>query len=138
MHNVNLWVKRHDPFACMLHNVVRRIGSMSIQENPATPEWDLADRLRKALRQADVGVQDMADELGLSRNSVSHYLSGRKAPKRSVLVTWALRCGVPVTWIETGDMPSRAPDGGGGLLIDRSGWFSGTAPDERIPVKVPA
>lgn len=39
------------------------------------PEWDLADRMRKSLRHSGVGVQEMADYLGVARNTV--YLSCR-------------------------------------------------------------
>lgn len=34
-------------------------------------EWDVADKMRKALRSSGVGVQEMADFLGMSRNSIS-------------------------------------------------------------------
>ena len=37
--------------------------SLHMTEQPAVPDapvWDVADRMRKALRQADIGVQEMA------------------------------------------------------------------------------
>jgi len=43
---------------------------MHASENDAL-EWDVADRLRKSLRASGVGVQVMADYLGMSRNSTS-------------------------------------------------------------------
>ena len=66
------------------------------------PQWDLADRLRKALRVAGVSVQDMAEELGIHRNTVSGYLNGQHAPSRAVLIVWAMRTGVPVEWLVHG------------------------------------
>jgi hypothetical protein len=38
------------------------------------PAWDLADRLRKTLRESGVGVQEMADYLEVSRNTVSAWI----------------------------------------------------------------
>ena len=70
---------------------------------PATaatvPEWDLADRMRKALRTADVGVQEMADYLGVARNTVSTWINGRITPNAQTQRLWALRCGVSYEWL---------------------------------------
>ncbi|HEY6279717.1 MAG TPA: helix-turn-helix transcriptional regulator [Streptosporangiaceae bacterium] len=63
------------------------------------PEWDVADRLRKALRIAGIGVAEMADYLGVSRTSVSNWINGRVAPSVQTLRLWALRCGVPYFWL---------------------------------------
>lgn len=66
------------------------------------PEFDLGDRLGKALRVAHISNQDMADYLGVSRNTVSNYINGRGEPKRATLLLWALRTGVSLTWLQTG------------------------------------
>lgn len=47
------------------------------------PEWEMRDRLRKALDVSGVGVSEMADELGVSRNAVGNWLAGRTKPSRS-------------------------------------------------------
>lgn len=65
-------------------------------------DFDTADRLRKALRFAGVSVQEMAEHLGLSRNSIGRYINGHIEPDRRTLMLWALRCGVPLDWL-TGD-----------------------------------
>jgi hypothetical protein len=39
---------------------------------PAVPTWDLADRMRKSLRHTDIGVQDMADYLGVGQIANDH------------------------------------------------------------------
>lgn len=72
-----------------------------MSESPAEriPEWDTADRMRKALRHADIGVQEMADYLGVARNTVSTWINGRIRPGRQTLRLWALRCGVPFEWL---------------------------------------
>lgn len=87
---------------------------MTIQTAPAgVPEWDLADRLRKSLRVADVEVQEMAAYLGASRTTVGNYINGRTVPPRGSLVAWALRCGVDLAWLETGETTKNPPSGGG-------------------------
>lgn len=76
---------------------------MSIEQAPAgVPEFDLADRMRKALRTADMGVQEMADYLGVARNTVSTWINGRIVPNRQTVLLWAMRTGVPLEWLESG------------------------------------
>ena len=67
------------------------------------PEWDLADRMRKALRTAHLGVQEMADYLDVSRNTVGTWINGRVDPSVQTLRLWALRTGVPYGWLVTGE-----------------------------------
>jgi len=73
-------------------------------------EFDLADRMRRALRVSDVGVQEMADYLGVARNTVSTWINGRIIPNKQTLRLWAMRTAVPFAWLETGTMPE---DGNG-------------------------
>ena len=81
-------------------------------DSPAAviPEWDTADRMKKALRQSDVGVQEMADYLDVARNTVSTWINGRIPPSRSTLRLWALRTGVSFEWLCHGDMVPCIPD----------------------------
>jgi transcriptional regulator with XRE-family HTH domain len=65
----------------------------------AIPEWDLADRMRKCLRHAGIGVQEIADYLGVSRTTVSTWINGRIAPSTQTLRLWAMRTGVPYEWL---------------------------------------
>ncbi len=67
-----------------------------------TPKWDVADRMRKALRHADVGVQEMADYLGVARNTVSTWINGRIPPSKQTLRLWAMRTGVSFGWLAEG------------------------------------
>ena len=72
------------------------------------PEWDLADRMRKALRSSGTGVQEMADYLGVARNTVSTWINGRIEPSTQTLRLWAMRCEVPYEWLLDGGL-RRAP-----------------------------
>lgn len=76
----------------------------------SVPEWDTADRMRKALRVADIGVQEIAEYLGVSRNTVSTWINGRIAPSTQTLRLWALRCGVDFEWLAADEIgrPRRA------------------------------
>lgn len=85
--------------------------------------WDLPDRLRKALRVADVSVAEMAAELDVSRNTVGNYLAGRSIPPTPTIKVWALRCGVPYAWLKDGVEPEDGPDGGPDLRSNTSGWI---------------
>jgi transcriptional regulator with XRE-family HTH domain len=69
------------------------------QDAPAVPSWDLADRMRKSLRHADIGVQEMADYLGVARNTVSTWINGRIEPSTQTLRLWAMRTGVSYKWL---------------------------------------
>jgi transcriptional regulator with XRE-family HTH domain len=72
----------------------------------AVPEWDHADRMRKALRQADMGPGDMARYLGVGGNTVSTWLSGRINPSPQTLRLWSMRTGVPYSWLCHGTLES--------------------------------
>ena len=69
--------------------------------------WTLGERLAKARRIAGIDRQEMADYLGLTTQAVGHYEGDRRTPKLGVLRLWALRCGVPLEWLQYGDTPPR-------------------------------
>ena len=69
------------------------------------PEWDIGDRMRKSLRVAKMTNQDMADYLGVARETISTWLSGRITPTKQTTMLWAMRTGVPHEWITTGCTP---------------------------------
>lgn len=76
-------------------------------------EWDLADRMRKSLRASDIGVQEMAEYLGVSRNTVSTWINGRITPSRQTVRLWALRTGADYDWLN-GEAVTSSPGGDGG------------------------
>jgi len=98
----------------------RRWGKMcAMTTNPQrggaqgwVPEWDLADRLARTLRETGIGVSDMAAQLGVSRETVGRWTNGKGVPKRAGLLAWASVTGVDLEWLETGEGPatSSSPD----------------------------
>lgn len=72
---------------------------------PSGPEWTLGDRLGKSLRYAGMKAQDMADIIGVARNTISNYVNDHTEPSKLALKEWALRTGVSVEWLE-GNSPS--------------------------------
>lgn len=73
-----------------------------------------------ALEAQGIPIQEMADLLGVSRNTVGNYLSGRTTPRLAVLRVWAMRTGYGVDWFLTGDTPTTGPDTPGGLANQTS------------------
>ena len=71
---------------------IHRIGRSDL-------EWDLLDRLAKALRVAGMRPAEMAAYLHVHRNTVSSYLHGRTDPDYATLIVWARRTGVPLAWL---------------------------------------
>lgn len=76
-------------------------------------EFPLSDRMRRALKVAGLSNGDMADYLDVRREAVSTWLSGRVNPRKQTLRLWAMRTGVPLEWLETGQVPTSwpGPDG---------------------------
>lgn len=88
--------------------------------------FDLADRMRKTLRISGVTVGDMAEYLGVSRNTVGNWINGHIKPSIQTQRLWAIRTGVPFTWLQTGEEPGAGPDGEGVRhqgLEPRTRWF---------------
>ncbi|MGI8682031.1 MAG: helix-turn-helix domain-containing protein [Mycobacteriales bacterium] len=79
------------------------------------PQLTLGWRLKMSLR--DISVEDMADELGVSRATLSRWMTDRGAPPKSAyLKVWAMRTGVPLEWLRDGNAPS-SPNGPNGADV---------------------
>lgn len=93
------------------------------------PAWELYDRLRKAREWRGLEQGDLASDLGVSRNTISAAERGKTQPRRSLLMAWAMRTGVSLHWLETGESPRQdGPDGGSSVvrplgLEPRTRWF---------------
>ena len=68
----------------------------------AVPAFHMGDRLAKALDVSGVGVAEMALKLGVSRQTIGNYLSGRTTPKLATLRVWSDETGVDLEWIKEG------------------------------------
>lgn len=79
------------------------------QAEDAPWTFTFADRLQKALRVADMSIEDMAETLDISRNTVGSYLAGKTVPSRLATREWAARTGVPLEWLLTGAEATMAP-----------------------------
>ena len=101
------------------------------------PQWTLGERLRKARLWANVGLEQLAADIGRTPRTIRNYESDATTAPLLVLKRYALRTKVPVKWITTGDAPGPDDDD-----PDAStNWLSGTrsielrvaASDDRPP-----
>lgn len=67
-------------------------------------EFDMADRMRKALRVSGVGVGDAAAALEVSRNTIGAWIGGKHQPRPRDLRAFAQVTGVPIEWLRSGDV----------------------------------
>lgn len=70
------------------------------------PQWTLRWRLQRALAHGGVSIEEMAAELGVSRQTVSRWLNEHGQPRAGFLKLWAMRCGVSYEWLATGSAVS--------------------------------
>lgn len=82
------------------------------------PVFTIGDRLRKARERVGLSQSDFAAEIDVSPRSVSNYESEAVTPKKIVLKAWALRTGVPLEWIETGEVPNNGDGGDGASMVN--------------------
>jgi transcriptional regulator with XRE-family HTH domain len=94
-----------------VYSVPMTTTASAVEDGPTQPEWDRADVMRKALRHAGLSVHEIADYLGVARNTVSTWINGRIEPSTQTLRLWALRCDVPYEWLM-----SAAPNTGRNVL----------------------
>lgn len=91
----------------------------------AVPEFDLADRIRRSMRHADIGSAELAERLEVSRTSVSNWANGHHAPRPRDLKAIAEICGVDLHWLLHGS-PSQER------------WGSATGRGHLVEARVPA
>lgn len=84
---------------------------MTTQHEVHIPVWTLGDRLRKARENAGLSQQELADAIGVARNTVGNGELGDHRPLPITLRAWADATGVPLTWLLTGDTPPRPGHG---------------------------
>jgi transcriptional regulator with XRE-family HTH domain len=84
---------------------------MTAQEQRGrVPDVSLGWRLKIALGVAHVKAEDMADELGVSRQTLSRWMADQGAPpRRPFLIYWADRTDTDLAWLEHGVTGSEPP-----------------------------
>ncbi len=83
--------------------------NMSDMQQSLVPAWTLGWRLQRALDFGHVKAGEMAEELEVTRGTISRWMhDGGKPPKAVYLRQWATRCGVPFEWLRDGDQGSGA------------------------------
>ena len=85
------------------------------------PHWDMADRLQKALRLADMTGPEMASFLDVHRNTLRSWLTGKTTPNHRTLLLWSMKTGAPLAWLEHGDEAPMVRRQG---LEPRTRWLS--------------
>jgi transcriptional regulator with XRE-family HTH domain len=73
------------------------------------PPWTQGWRLQRSLAHAGMTTEDMADELGVARSTVSRWCNDKGRPTKGYLKLWALRTGVSMDWLTESklDIPAR-------------------------------
>ncbi len=94
-----------------------------LNDRLAALEFDLADRIRKAMRVRDIGVQELADQLEVNRNTVGSWINGRIQPTARTVLAIASITGVPYEWLKTGKAPSED-----GADVESRPWESNPRP----------
>lgn len=91
--------------------------------------------MQRSLAHAEVSIDEMAAELGVSRQSVSRWLNERGGqPRIGYLKLWALRTGVPLEWLlGEGAETQRFPGVDRKLIVSGEGFRKGprTTPPDR-------
>ncbi|CAN5848481.1 hypothetical protein BH24ACT15_BH24ACT15_30340 [soil metagenome] len=98
--------------------VILSAMSTTEQVGHAVPSWDLTDRLVKARAHANLNQAELAERLDVSAKTLQRYEQGRAAPRRGIILGWAVATGVSPSWLEHGTVVS-TPDGDpGGTSTD--------------------
>ncbi len=75
------------------------------------PVWTLGDRLRKAREDAGFSQVELAEVIGVSRNTISNHElgEGKRPPTPLLMRAWAAATAVPEEWLRTGTVPTEEP-----------------------------
>lgn len=84
----------------------------SAYESGSVPTIEVKHRLRIAREFAQLDQDQLAERMQASRSAISNAENGKGRPRRTTINAWALACGVPASWIATGETPRNRPGGG--------------------------
>lgn len=93
----------------MMWPMTNHPGSETVAIPPETLCW----RLKRALAWAGLTGDQMANRLGVTRQTISRWMNDEEgAPPRAIyLKEWALVCRVPVDWLRYGSVVDPSDDG---------------------------
>lgn len=102
------------------------------------PVIELRHRLRIAREYAGYDQEQLAEQMGVSRNTIGNIEKARSPARPIVINAWALACGVPRSWLLTGENPTTDPDGGNSLLprMDSNHQPSDCATVTKLPARL--
>lgn len=63
------------------------------------PTWTTGDRLRKARISAGIESRDMAERLGVSRNTITNWEGDKTTPSLASLRVFAEETGIDLAWL---------------------------------------
>jgi transcriptional regulator with XRE-family HTH domain len=73
------------------------------------PEWNIHERLAKALKHSGLTKEELAERMEVSPNTVRNWAHGHvKHMSRGGLLLWAQETGVDADWLLTGKRPGNA------------------------------
>lgn len=90
------------------------------------PPIELRHRLRIAREYAGYEQGELAEVIGVGRNTISNAEKGARHPRKIVVNAWAMACGVPAVWLETGIPPQDGPPNSDLRIISASSRFTRT------------
>jgi len=100
---------------------------MTVDTAGVVPVWTQGDLLRKAREHAQLEQGDLAQRLGVSRQTVSNAERGTRRPRRALVMAWAMATGVSLAWLESA--PPTTPTGPAADVVrplglePRTQWF---------------
>lgn len=67
------------------------------------PGWRLSHRLQRAREHANLDQAQLAERIGVSRQSVSNYERGLRIPTAALIESWSEATNVDADWIREGE-----------------------------------
>ena len=113
------------------------VGHMTIHVAGAVPDLNtLPIRLRVSRDYAGLTQTELADRMGVSRQTIANAETGARQPRKVVVTSWAFACGVDVEWLKTGYKKTPPPEGEGVSDVKRATRDSNPQPSDLEPISL--